>query len=360
MRVFGLCSRGLCSNVTPSIAARVGSRLHLQPLHPLNLLKRRIENHFEGFEVFDDLPPKVTTQQCFDDLLVPTDHVSRSKSDTYYIDNEHVLRTHTSAHQTEFLREGRDKFLVFGDCYRRDEIDAHHYPVFHQMEGVRVWDRSELGENAEEFVVNDLKNTLEGLTRTLLQEENLQTRWVDAYFPFTEPSFELEVFYQGDWMELLGCGTIRKEILNNCGMSHKIGWALGIGMERIAMKLFDIPDIRLFWSKDPRFLNQFNGKDIVQFVPFSKYPPCTKDISFWLGDAPFDPNDFCAVVRETCGDIVEDVELIDEFSNKEGRQSKCYRINYRSMERNLSNEEVDVLQEKLRSQCESILGVELR
>lgn len=90
------------------------------------------------FQVFDSLPPVVTVEQNFDQLLIPPDHVSRQRSDTYYVDAGRVLRCHTSAHQTALLRLGHDPFLVCGDVYRRDEVDSTHYPVFHQMEGVRI------------------------------------------------------------------------------------------------------------------------------------------------------------------------------------------------------------------------------
>lgn len=120
---------------------------------------RRIELYFQRdaqvlgqppFQVFDNLPPIVTVEQNFDELLIPPDHVSRQPSDTYYVDDQRVLRCHTSAHQTALLRQGEDRFLVCGDVYRRDEVDSTHYPVFHQMEGVRVLTEAEVGI---EFIV---------------------------------------------------------------------------------------------------------------------------------------------------------------------------------------------------------------
>lgn len=114
---------------------------------------RRIELYFQNnaqalgqpqFKIFDDLPPIVTVEQNFDELLIPPDHVSRQPSDTYYVDAQRVLRCHTSAHQTSLLRQGEDRFLVCGDVYRRDEVDSTHYPVFHQMEGVRILTEEEV------------------------------------------------------------------------------------------------------------------------------------------------------------------------------------------------------------------------
>lgn len=105
------------------------------------------------FQIFDNLPPIVTVEQNFDELLIPPDHVSRQASDTYYVDDQRVLRCHTSAHQTALLRQGQDRFLVCGDVYRRDEVDCTHYPVFHQMEGVRVLTEAEVGTSRLHAVV---------------------------------------------------------------------------------------------------------------------------------------------------------------------------------------------------------------
>ena len=105
----------------------------------------------------------------------------------------------TSAHQTELLKKGYEKFLCFGDVYRRDEIDRTHYPVFHQMEGVQRFLRDE--EKNVEFVSNHLKKTLEGLAFHVFGR-NIQIRWSDSYFPFTEPSYEMEIFFQNKWLEV--------------------------------------------------------------------------------------------------------------------------------------------------------------
>eukprot|EP00180_Rhodochaete_pulchella_P001822 Plantae.Rhodophyta-Rhodochaete_pulchella.ctg27361.p1 GENE.Plantae.Rhodophyta-Rhodochaete_pulchella.ctg27361~~Plantae.Rhodophyta-Rhodochaete_pulchella.ctg27361.p1 ORF type:complete len:136 (-),score=20.75 Plantae.Rhodophyta-Rhodochaete_pulchella.ctg27361:148-528(-) len=126
------------------------------------------------------------------------------------------------------------------------------------------------------------------------------------------------------------------------------------------MVLFDIPDIRYFWSTDPRFLEQFADGEVRRFVPFSKYPPCYKDLSFWVdGSAEFDENGFFEITRSVAGDVVECVERIDQF--KRGpRVSLCYRLTYRSMERSLTNDQVDALQAEVRARVAQSLPVELR
>lgn len=139
------------------------------------------------------------------------------------------------------------------------------------------------------------------------------------------------------------------------------------------MLLFNIPDIRLFWSQDLRFLSQFaEGQPIKRFAPFSRYPECYKDVSFWLppAEAPrpatgrnygFHENDVMEIVRNVAGDLVEDVRFVDEFTHPgTKRESKCYRINYRSLERTLKNEEVNELHSSICERMEQQLGVEIR
>ena len=203
----------------------------------------------------------------------------------------------------------------------------------------------------------------------------MKVRWIEAYFPFTTPSWELEVYWQGQWLELLGCGVVKQELPINAGVPDRVGWALGLGLERIAMLLFAIPDIRLFWSRDPRFLSQYSSTDTIKrFVPFSKYPECYKDVSFWLGSSSssaagglrgsaqdFHENDLMEIVRDVGGDLVEDVRLVDEFSHPtSGRKSLCYRVNYRSLERTLANAEVNILHNNLKHVLAEKLGVEIR
>lgn len=206
-------------------------------------------------------------------------------------------------------------------------------------------------------------------------DEPLRMRWVEAYFPFTSPSWELEVYYAGDWLEVLGCGVVKQDLFINADVPSKLGWAFGIGIDRIAMLLFKIPDIRLFWSRDERFLSQFEGVSdnlgkLKLFTPFSKYPPSPRDVSFWLSSTSaaggntkgtFHENDVMELVRNVAGDVVEDVRLIDEFTHpKTGRKSMAYRIVYRSLERTLTTEEANQFHETVRQSLVRELGVELR
>ncbi|XP_044922898.1 phenylalanine--tRNA ligase, mitochondrial isoform X3 [Mustela putorius furo] len=216
---------------------------------------------------------------------------------------------------------------------------------------------------AMKLVEFDLKQTLTRLVSHIFGD-GLDIRWVDCYFPFTHPSFEMEINFHGEWLEVLGCGVMEQQLVNSAGAHDRIGWAFGLGLERLAMILYDIPDIRLFWSEDERFLKQFRVSDInqhVKFQPFSKYPAVINDISFWLPSENYIENDFYDLVRTIGGDLVERVDLIDKFKHpKTHKISHCYRITYRHMERTLSQREVRHVHQAVQEATVQLLGVEGR
>ncbi|TVY47100.1 Phenylalanine--tRNA ligase, mitochondrial [Lachnellula occidentalis] len=425
-------------NVPPTIASSIARQLHVQKDHPISITRSIIESCFPAstYKRYNTFFPIVSTHENFDSLGFPADHPGRSKTDTYYVNKDTVLRTHTSAHQADtFALNQSPGFLISADVYRRDAIDRTHYPIFHQMEAARMWDRKKVpGGNIVQAVWDDiaalpthdmivedpnppmhaernplqegkhthdeaeaiaahLKRSLELVVVEIFSrakkaaiaanpnfvDEPLRVRWVEAYFPFTTPSWELEIFWQGDWLEVLGSGVVKQDIMEKAGVPSQVGWAFGMGLERISMLLFEIPDIRLFWSQDERFLGQFKGVSenmdkLKRFVPFSKFPACYKDVAFWLRSSSssagggiranaqdFHENDIMEIVRDIGGDAVEDVTQVDEFTHpKTGRKSLCYRINYRSLERTLTNEEANEYHERVRTELVNKLGVELR
>ncbi|WWC68586.1 phenylalanine-tRNA ligase [Kwoniella pini CBS 10737] len=416
------------SNVPSSILDKLDRNLHLMPSHPISILRQIVENHFNDYKALIPSSAIVSVKQNFDELGFPLNHPGRSLTDSYYLNKEYMLRTHTSSHEIESYKKGLNKWLLSADVFRRDEIDSSHYPVFHQMEGTHIWLNSELNQLNElnknlenqlknipiiiedetkisnsnpfqshhnpiytEQIIKHLKNSLNSLIfklfghHTKSDGEPLRVRWIEAYFPFTTPSYEVEVFWQGEWLELLGCGVVMQKTLDQSGVSDKSGWAFGLGLERLSMVLFSIPDIRLFWTSDSRFLSQFKQGEITTFQPYSKFPPCYKDMSFWLpqtdenrhestsssaggktlnpmtSQKQFHENDYCEIVRDVVGDLIESVTLIDEFTHpKTNRKSKCYRLNYRHMDRNLSNEEVNELQNKVQARVVEEMGIEMR
>ncbi len=407
------------TNVPQSILNLLDRKLHLKKDHPIGILSNLIKNKFDPNEYtfYNNFEPVVTTYENFDVLDFPEDHVGRSKSDTYYINKDHLLRTHTSAHEYEcFKTTTTPGYFIGADVYRRDEIDRTHYPAFHQLEGARIWNKSAgdvteqikrdlLSIPAVDLLVEDVKRpfdnienpkqdhmtaeetdlmgqhlrrTCEVIVDTVFNEakkagklagstdpflsEPLKVRWVEAYFPWTAPSWEIEVWWKGEWLECLGCGVVRKAVLDNSGIDNSIGWAFGIGLDRIAMLLFGVPDIRLFWSLDERFTKQFKENTITSFVPYSKYPATQRDISFWLPDsATFHENDFFEIVREFGGDLVENVACVDEFTHpKTNKTSKCFRVTYQSMDKTLTNDQVNEINNNIRSQLQTRFNVQLR
>jgi len=124
------------SNIPKNVLQKIGFNLHNKQNHPICIMKEHIYKHFPNCTTFDDLSPIVSVEDNFDKLLIPKDHPARSKTDTYFVNETEVLRTHTSAHQNNLLAQGYKNFLVTGDVYRKDSVDKYHYYTFHQMEGV--------------------------------------------------------------------------------------------------------------------------------------------------------------------------------------------------------------------------------
>ncbi|KAI0062251.1 phenylalanyl-tRNA synthetase [Artomyces pyxidatus] len=395
------------TNITPTIVSKLSRRLHAQDGHPISTLRSLIENHFPDYAHLSSLSPVVTPYQNFDSLSFPADHPGRSKTDSYYINKDVMLRTHTSAHEVDVFTSGEARWLLTADVYRRDEIDASHYPVFHQMEGANIFGTDDASVGAverdiqrlerqlaesnieiqdvqhitatnpaqpshdprhSEIAARHLKLSLNSLMYELFagvggatKENPLQVRWIEAYFPFTSPSYEVEVFFRGKWLEILGCGVVLQSTLDRSNVANKMGWAFGLGLERIAMILYSIPDIRLFWSEDMRFLSQFTSGKISTFKPYSKYPASYRDVSFWQPDNGIHDNDVYDLVRDVAGDLAEDVAVIDRFTHpKTKRHSTAFRVNYRSMDRSLVNEEVNALQDQVVSRLKEQLRVEIR
>jgi len=173
-------SRDGWTNVTPKVLSHLGRNLHLQKYHPLCLVKSQVVDfmytNFPGrskrtprFTVFDNLHPVVTIEQNYDSLLVPKDHPSRKKTDSYYLNQNYMLRAHTSAHQAELVAQGMNNFLVIGDVYRRDEVDRTHYPAFHQVEAVSLYGLHEVFPDAK--LAQELRLFEKGETRIPEKQE---------------------------------------------------------------------------------------------------------------------------------------------------------------------------------------------
>ncbi|MBV9391407.1 MAG: phenylalanine--tRNA ligase subunit alpha [Verrucomicrobia bacterium] len=241
-----------------------GRQYQTGSLHPLTLLLNSAINVLRrlGFSLADG-PDIETEWYCFDALNTPANHPARNDSDTFYLPDGRLLRTHTSSVQIRTMVQTKPPVRVIGPgaAYRRDETDATHLSQFNQLEGLYV-DRK--------VSVADLKGTLEYFVRELLDSE-VQTRLRPHFFPFTEPSFELDIrspaIRNGEWMELLGCGMVDPGVFERINTKRGdsaydpeewTGFAFGMGLERLAMSLYGLPDIRLLVENDQRFLAQFN------------------------------------------------------------------------------------------------------
>jgi phenylalanyl-tRNA synthetase alpha chain len=240
-----------------------GTQFRVGGLHPLTILQDQAVGILRrlGFALADG-PDIETEWYCFDALNTPVNHPARNDTDTFYLPDGRLLRTHTSSVQVRTMVTQKPPVRVIGPgaAYRRDEIDATHLNQFNQLEGLYV-DR--------DVSVADLKGTLEYFVRELLGHE-VQTRLRPHFFPFTEPSFELDIrlprIQGGKWMELLGCGMVNPAVFEAINVKRGdsvydpedwTGFAFGMGLERLAMSLFGLPDIRLLIENDQRFLSQF-------------------------------------------------------------------------------------------------------
>lgn len=336
------------------------------PGSPLFELVERIKNVplQKNFDIIN-IPEIVPVEVSFDLFNFAPDHPNRSKSDTYYADDKNILRTHDTVFWYYYLNLPEIKkrianresvgALCYGKVYRKDEIDRNHMNVFHQMGG---WC---LRPDSDGILqIDNLKSVLAEIVKTVFGKDAVY-RFNEDVFPYTDPSLEVEVQSEGEWVELLGGGMPKKTVLANMGVTGYNGWAYGFGLERLAIASMKLPDIRLLWSDDERV-----KKQLVLGQPFaevSKYPPVIRDISFVV-DKNFIPNDYFDLVREIANDLVEEVELIDKYEDesKFGRDkiSYTYRIIYRSVDRTLVSEEVDKLHKTLEEKTASVFGAIVR
>lgn len=241
-----------------------GIRKSLGHKHPLSIVLDEVKEIFVGmgFDIVDG-PEVETDYYNFEALNMPKHHPARDTQDTFYIDDNTLLRTQTSCVQIRTMENSEPPIRMIspGRVYRSDAVDATHSPIFHQVEGLVV-DRG--------ITFSDLKGTLETFFQALYGQDCV-VRFRPHHFPYTEPSAEVDVqcFSCGGrgcrlcknegWIEILGCGMVHPVVLKNCGIDPEIysGFAFGVGLERIAMRRYNINDMRLFYENDVRFLNQF-------------------------------------------------------------------------------------------------------
>ncbi|MEO1068961.1 MAG: phenylalanine--tRNA ligase subunit alpha [Cyanobacteria bacterium J06638_6] len=220
-------------------------------IHPINSIIDRIVDIFVGLGyTVADGPEIETDYHNFEALNFLPDHPARDMQDTLYLPNGHLMRTHTSNTQIRYMQANEPplRAVAIGRCYRRDTVDATHAAVFHQIEFFAV---------DTDITFTDLRGTIKVFLEALYGE--ISVRFRPSYFPFTEPSAEVDVEWQGKWLEVLGCGMIDPNVMTAVGYDPEVytGFAAGLGVERLAMVQHEIDDIRRLYSSDLRFLQQF-------------------------------------------------------------------------------------------------------
>ena len=221
-------------------------------LHPVTQTLHRVESLFHsiGFSVAHG--PQIESDfYNFTALNIPESHPARAMHDTFYIDESYVLRTHTSPVQIRHLEKNKPplKIISPGRVYRVDS-DATHSPMFHQVEGLWV---------DQQVSFADLKGVIEDFLQNFFENKDLKVRFRPSYFPFTEPSAEMDMSWKGGWLEIGGCGMVHPEVFKHVAIDSNQyqGFAFGLGIERLTMLRYGVQDLRHFFNNDLRFLQQF-------------------------------------------------------------------------------------------------------
>ena len=205
-----------------------------------------------GFEVADG--PEVEDEwHNFTGLNIPVVHIARDPAENFFLEDDLLMRSQTSTVQVRVMESTPPPLRINapGKVFRPDTVDATHSYMFNQLEGLVI---------DEEINFGHLKATLLSFFQQLLQEEGMKLRLRPSFFPFTEPSAEVDLFWRGDWMEMGGCGMVDPNVLEAVGIDPEkwTGFAFGLGIERVAMASYNIPDIRYLYENDVRFLQQFS------------------------------------------------------------------------------------------------------
>ena len=340
------------------------SRTKTSPLYEIveRTKKLPVVKDFDNIVIPEIVPADIS----FDLFNFAPDHPARSASDTYYVDGKNILRTHDTVMWYYYLQlpEIKKKIaekkplgvICYGKVYRKDEIDRKHMNIFHQMGGLLL-----MPDEKKQFVLDDLKAVLSEIVQSIFGKDII-FRFNKDTFPYTDPSLEVEVQIKGEWLEILGGGMPRKEVLKNFGLEGYNGWAFGFGLERLAILGMELPDIRLLWSTDERVRKQL--KLGTKFTQVSKYPSIIRDISFIVDAKDFAPNNYFDLVRDIVGDLAEEMALVDQYENEKkfgkGKKSYAYRITYRSLDRTLTDAEVNALHKKLEEKTKEVFRATIR
>ena len=384
------------TNITPTVSSLLEKQLHVSPDHPISIVKQKVYEYFQKnhvdqnrnplFTTFDDLSPVTTQAQNFDYCLMPDGHKDRSEDENIFINEQTMLRCHMTAHVVDLIEKGYSRFLCSGDVYRYDMYDNTHSDLFHQTEVTSLFTADELHlrevfdktirmstsdteerqlvhtEEAVTAISSKVKEIVEDIILgELLAGEGIKYRWVDNYLPFSRPDFDMEVMFNDEWLEIASAGMLKQEIVDRAGATDKINWNFALGLDRIAMVLFKIPDIRLLSSSDERVLASLSENP--GGYSSTGHPFHWKELVFWIpydiGSYSFERK-FYQFLRMVAGDSVERVMLVDNYQHPETKQVQHrYRITYRKWEKPMGKEDVDMCHDSIKKQAEKYLKIEL-
>ena len=363
--------------------------------NPVEMIVERVisSEYYKGFLELS-VPEVVAEYETFDMFGFPLDHVARRPSDSYFIQKDWkdssqsmLLRPHTTVMWYHYLTKGewlrhleetwKIQVLSPWKVYRVDELDTTHHECFHQIDGLKI-----VKKDIENITQETLKEVLSE-TITLIFWEEVSCSFHEDSFPYTVESLEVEVEYDEKVIEVLWAGIVHPDVLEKLWVdsSKYHWWAFGFWIERLAMLLKKIPDIRIFWSEDERILKQWG--DFEAYRAVSKLPPVFKDISFLVGKQLFirdkqesqkkweieivneeDSFEIAGIVRDIAGWIVEEVRVIDIYENDSqfgsGQKSVTIKIVFRSLERSLTHEEINILYFQIRESITNELWYTLR
>lgn len=331
--------------------------------HAISLLYERVAEYMRQAHKKSDVrvyrkDPIVTVADNYDNLLIASDNISRSSTYTHYVDNEHILRTHTTAQIPAILRElaatRKDwndiAILLPGLAYRRDVTDKKHVGQVHMLE---MWRIVKTGKD-KPIVKDDLLDVVKGVANTAAPSWRL--RIIDSPHPYTKQGIEVNAVLGDRDIEILECGLINDQILANAGLdpSEYSGWALGMGLDRLVMTLKNIPDVRYLRSTNPKIAAQM--KDLEKYHEVSSQPAIQRDMSYSI-PANYVEEDINEDIREALGDkqnILESVEILSETAYKDlplkiqerlgiasDQKNVLVRITLRHLERTLENKEAN-------------------
>ncbi len=362
--------------------------------NPVNMIFERMSQawYFTDFKIID-IPEIVDEYTTFDLFNFPDDHVARRPSDSYFIKKSELknqsmlLRPHTSVMWKyvmddlwgifELEQGWKLEYLSTGKVYRVDDIDPTHHECFHQIDGLKVTNK-----DIELITQDTLRELLTNIIYSIFGKD-VEYRFLEDSFPYTQESLQVEVKFEQKWLEILWAWIVHPSVMESLWLdaTKYNGWAFGFWIERLAMAIKKIPDIRLFWSQDPRVIKQWGN--LNPFEQISNFPPVYKDISFIVPKSSFKKDEkeseisgdweledeadlfaIAALVRDMGWDMVEAVKIIDEFQNDkkfwDHKKSISIKITFRSLERTLTNEEINKIYFSIRERIETELGYSLR